>query len=181
MSVPSVFQGDDGGPNEAQGPSRGVESLSGSPSSMMICRRSVCVRRGGLAGEDSVGCRWGGGGGGGEDSLLLWGKGVTRLRGVGWGPGCFLCIGGDASVVAFSDNKKAYKAASPSLMMRMCVGPCGEGANWTRRLVSGGGRSAVLGLPLGRFVAVAVSRRVVGTLPSRLVMDVMTKPCNCCC
>ena len=93
---------------------------------------------------------------------------------MGWRPG-WLCLGGDASVVAFSVNNKASKAAFPSLVVRMCVGPCGKGVNWTRHLVSGGGRSAFLGLPLGRFVAVAVSSRDVGILSSRLVMDVMTK------
>ena len=108
-------------------------------------------------------------------------SGRAGLGGVGGGPGCPCCIGGDVNVVAFSINRKASKAASPPLMVRMCVGPCEEVANQTRHMVSGGGRSAGLGMPLGRFVGVAVSRRVVGTLSSRLVMGVMTKPCNCCC
>ncbi len=90
-------------------------------------------------------------------------------------------MGGEVSVAVVSANRKASKAASPPLMVRMCVGPCGEGANWTRHMVSGGGRSAVLGLPLGRFVAVAVSKRVVGIISSMLVMDVMAKPWSCCC
>ena len=99
----------------------------------------MCVRRGGLAGEDGGGCPWAGVSGGGEDGLLLWGKGAARLYGFGVGLGCPCRIGGDVCVAVVSLNRKASKADSPPLMVRMCVGPCGEGANWTRHLVLGGG------------------------------------------
>ena len=53
----------------------------------------------------------------------------------------------------------------------MWVGPCGEGVNCTLHMVSGGSRSEVLGLPLGRLVAVAAWMRGVGTPPSRLMIE----------
>jgi len=36
-------------------------------------------------------------------------------------------------------------------MVRMCVGPYGEGANWTRHLMSGGGAVSRLGSAFGAF------------------------------
>jgi len=87
------------------------------------------VRRGGLTGEDGGGCRWAGVSGGGEDGLLLGRKGAARLCGVGVGLGFSCRIGGNVCVAVVSVNKKASKAASPPLMVRMWVGPCGEGAN----------------------------------------------------
>ena len=79
MSVPSVFHGDVGGMRDTYGPSRGMESLSGSPSSVMIWSRFVCTRRGGLAGEEGGFCRRLGGCGGGVIApLLLW-VGVLNL------------------------------------------------------------------------------------------------------
>ena len=83
ISVPSVFHGDVGGTSEMYGPAWGMESLSGSPSSVMIWRRSVCVRRGGLAGEDGWGRRCAGACGGGVSCLrfLFWGvRAVWRPR-----------------------------------------------------------------------------------------------------
>ena len=99
------------------------------------------MRRGGLVGEDGGGCRWVGGSGEGEDDLLFWGKATcaARMRGVGMGLGCSCCLGGHISGVSVSISRKASKAASPPLMVRMFVGPCGEGADWTRHMVSGGG------------------------------------------
>ena len=117
----------------------------------------------------------------GREYSSIVGKGCRPVVWCGSGAGLSCRIGGDVSFADVSVHRKAYKAASPTLMDRMCVGPCGEGTNRTRHVVPGGGRSAVLGLPLGRFVAVSVSRRVVGNMSSRLVMNVMTKPCNCCC
>ena len=48
-------------------------------------------------------------------------------------------------------------------MVRILVGPCGEGANCTMHLMSSGRRSEALGLPLGRLVAMAACMRGVGT------------------
>jgi len=154
-----------------------MESLSGSPSSVIIWSRSLCVRRGGLAAEDGGWCRWAGGGGGGVGNLLLW---QDDPRPFGLCAGGSRCLGEALCVGAVFNSKKTSRAASPPLMVRMCVGPCGEGANWTLHLVSGGGQSAARGVRLGHFVVVAVSRRGVGILASRLVIDVMTKPCDCC-
>jgi hypothetical protein len=158
-----------------------MKSLSGSPSSVMIWSRSVCARRGGLAEEEGgFGRRVGGCGGGVVDLLLLWAAECTpgpRVVGV-WPRGSLGRVGGvggrDVSV-----GRKASRAASPPLMVRICVGPCGEDANCTLHLVSGGRRSEFLGLPLGRFDAVAASTRGVGIPSSRLVIEVMTKPCAC--
>ena len=69
MSVPSVFHADVVGTSETNGPSWGMESLSGSPSSVMIWRRFVCARRGGLAGEDGGGRLLAGECGGGVEDL----------------------------------------------------------------------------------------------------------------
>ena len=55
MSLPILFHGDVGGTNDAYGPVLGIESLSGSPSSSIIWRRSLCGRLGGRAGDDG-GC-----------------------------------------------------------------------------------------------------------------------------
>ena len=46
------FHGEKGGTREAYGPCLGRESLSGSPSSSTMCRRSECGRRVGRAGDD---------------------------------------------------------------------------------------------------------------------------------
>ena len=78
-----------------------------------------------------------------------------------------------------SVRRKASRAASPPRMVRICVGPCGDGANCTLHLVSSGRCSEFLGLPLGRFVAVTASMRGAGTPSSRLVIEVMMKPCAC--
>jgi len=158
-----------------------MESLSGSPSSVMIWSRDVRARRGGLAGEDGGLRSRVGGCGGGVGYLLFVRDGVCTLgqRVVGMGPGGSICAGGGAGGCA-SSKRKASKAASPPLMVRILVGPCGEGANCTLHLVLDGRRSEVLGLPLGRLVAVAACMMGVGTPSSRLVIEVMTKPCACC-
>jgi len=97
-----------------------------------------------MAGEDGDGCRWadgGEGGGGGEGNLRLGRKGActSELRVVGLGPGYFRCPSGVVCGVAVSVRKKASRVASPPLIMRMGVGPWGEGANRTIQIVSGGG------------------------------------------
>ena len=55
MSLPSRFHGNVGGTRNAYDPDMGMESLFGSPSSNMICRRSLFVRLDGRAGEDGGG------------------------------------------------------------------------------------------------------------------------------
>ena len=141
----------------------------------------MCARRGGLAEEEGGFCRRVGSCGGGViDPLLLWADVLTlgpRVV-VVWPRGSLGPVGGvggrDVSV-----RRKASRAASLPQMVRICVGPCGEGANCTLYLVYGGRRSDFLGLPLGRFDAVAASKRGVGIPSSRLVIEVMTKPCAC--
>ena len=59
ICLPVVFHGEEGGTREAYGNCLGMESLSGSPSSNTMWRRSECGRREGRAGE--VGGRGGGG------------------------------------------------------------------------------------------------------------------------
>ncbi len=87
---------------------------------------------------------------------------------------------GDVGRRVVSVRRKASRAASPPLMVRMCVGPYGEAANCTLHIMSGGGRSEALGLPLGRLVTVTTCLRGVGTPASRLDIEVMTKPYACC-
>jgi hypothetical protein len=55
MSLPIRLHGDVGVTMDAYGPDLGREFLSGSPSSSMIWRRSLCARLVGRAGEDD-GC-----------------------------------------------------------------------------------------------------------------------------
>ena len=52
MCLPKLFQGEDGGTREAYGPDRGMESLSGSPSSKTMLRRSECGLLVGRAGDE---------------------------------------------------------------------------------------------------------------------------------
>ena len=80
MSVPNVFHADVVDTSETYGPSWGMESLSGSPSSVMIWRRSVCARRGGLAGEVGGGRRWASECGGGVEDLRFVLGGVRAFR-----------------------------------------------------------------------------------------------------
>jgi len=58
MGLPMVFQGEEGGTSVAYGPCLGRESLSGSPSTKMIWRRSDCARLLGHGGDDG-GARFG--------------------------------------------------------------------------------------------------------------------------
>ena len=55
MSLPSRFHGDVGGTKDAYGHDPGMESLSRSPSSSIIWRRSLCACLGRRAGDDG-GC-----------------------------------------------------------------------------------------------------------------------------
>ena len=131
--------------------------MYGFPSSAMIWSTFVCTRRGGLAGEDGVLRRRVGGCGGGVGDLLFVRDGVCirGLRVVGVGPGGSIYPGGGVGR-ATSVRRKASKAASLPRMVRVWVVPCGEGANCTLHMASGGRRSEVLGLSLGRMVAMAV-------------------------
>ncbi len=120
----------------------------------------MCDRRGGLAGEEGGFCRRTGSCGGGVADLLLLRldvltrgpRGVVVWSGGSLGPG-----GGDGGRVV-SVRRKVSRAASLPLMVRICVGPCGEGANCTLHLVFGRRRSEFLSRPLGRFDAVAASK-----------------------
>jgi len=109
VSVPIVIQGDDVGTSETYDPSRGVESLSGSPSSLIIWSRTVCAWRGGLADDDGGWCRWAGGSGGGVGNLLLVRDDTCsfRLCVVEVGPGGPLCLRGAPCVSVVSVSRKA--------------------------------------------------------------------------
>jgi hypothetical protein len=165
MFVPSVFHGDVGGTRETYGPSRGMESLSGFPSSVMIQSNFVFIRRGGLAGAEGGFSRRVDGCGGGvadprllRDGVFILGPHVVRVwHGGSLGPG-----GGVGGRVV-SVRRNAFKAESLPRMVRICISPCDEGANYTLHLVYGGRCSEFLGLPLGRFAAVAACTRGVGT------------------
>jgi len=134
----------------------------------------VWVRRGGLAGEEGGLCLRVGGCEGGVVDLCLARDGVFVLgsRVLGERPSGSLGPGRVVSV-----RGKASKAAFPPRMVRMCIGPCDEGTNCTLHLISSGTRSEFLSLPLGRFGAVVACTRGVGTPASRLVIEVMRKPC----
>jgi len=51
MYVPCVLHGKVDGTKEVHGPAIGIEYLSGSPSTVIIWRRSLCCRRGWWAGD----------------------------------------------------------------------------------------------------------------------------------
>ena len=118
-------------------------------------------------------------GGVGDPRLVRDGVFTLGSRVVGVWHGGSLGPGGGVGGRVVSGRRKAPKVACPPLMVRICIGPCGEGANCTLHLVSSGRRSEFLGLPLGRFVAVAACTRVVRTPATRLVIVVMRKPCLC--
>ncbi len=77
--------------------------------------------------------------------------------------------------------RKAARAAVPPRVDLMCSGPCGQGSNCTLHGVLGGGflppRRAARFCTLALVVA---SRAEVGTLTSRLRMEVMENPMLCC-
>ena len=81
----------------------------------------------------------GGCGGGVVDPLLLWAEVLTLGPRVGvvW-PGGSLCLGGGVGGRDVSVRRKASTAASPPQMVRICVDPCCDGANYTLHLVSVG-------------------------------------------
>jgi len=96
-------------------------------------------------------------------------------------PEVSLCLGSVAGVGSLLAKRNASMAMSPLLMVRMCVGPWGEGANRTRHLVFGGRRLDYRGRPLGRFRAVVAGRAGVVILPLRLMIDVISNPWFCWC
>jgi hypothetical protein len=72
--LPVGFHGESGGTREAYGPCLGKESLSGSPSAITMCRRSVCGRLGRRAGDVGralVGCIVPGGGDSGRFAFIF--------------------------------------------------------------------------------------------------------------
>ena len=119
---------------------------------------------------------------GGVVDLRLVRDGVFTLgpRMLGVWAGGSLSPGSGVGGRVVSVRRKASKAAFPPLMVRICIGPCGDGTNCTLHLVFDRRRSEFLGLPLERFVTVAACTRGAGTLASRLVIEVMRKPCACC-
>ena len=174
MSVPRVFHGDVVGTREAYGSLRGRESLSGSPSSVIIWSRSVCARRGERAGEE--GCR-------------------TSELGMGevYGISPSFCGSVYASCFVGSPRVRRYLGAAlvcasfplggrlPTPLCRLGLCGCGSVLVGRVRIVPctwyrGGRRSASLGQPLGRLAAVAACMSGVWTPSSRLWIEVMTKP-----
>ena len=83
-------------------------------------------------------------GGVGALLFMLDGAYTLELR-VLMGPGGSFCLRGDAGGRVLSVRRKAFRAASPPLMVQMCVSPCGEGAHCTLHMVSSGRRSESLG------------------------------------
>jgi len=147
-----------------------VESLYGSPSSVIIWRNSFCARLGSLAGEV-----------GGWRSRLI--RLLSGEEGAGppscvWGGACastetgfLFCSSSSVGAVDVVEARNASSAAPPPLMVRMCVGLWREGAYRIRHFMVGGMRSASLGRPRGRLRAVAACRAVVVHLSSRLTID----------
>jgi hypothetical protein len=109
--------------------------------------------------------------------LVLDGVFILGPRVLGVWPGGSLVPGGGVGGRVVFVRIKASKAASPPRMVRICIGPCGEGANCILHLIFGGIRSEFSGMSLGRVVVVAACTRGVGTPASRLVIEVMRKPC----
>ena len=105
----------------------------------MIWSNYVCIRRGGLAGEEGRFCRGLGGCGGGVDDLRLVRDDVStlgpRVMGV-WSRGS-IGPGSGVGGRVVSVRRKTSKAALPPLMVRICIGSYGDGANCTLHLVSG--------------------------------------------
>ena len=145
IALPVGFHGESGGTREAYGPCMGKESLSGSPSSSTMCRRSVCGRRGQRAGDVGralVGCVVPGGGDSGRFAFIFVRVGACadelRLMGVKWRglPTDAGEAGGDEGSLA----RKLSRACVPPAMERMCRGLWGDGASWTMQFVESGGR-----------------------------------------
>jgi hypothetical protein len=145
MSLPSLFHGDVGGTRYAYGPALGMESLSGSPSSSMIWRRSLCGRLGRRAG-DGGGCPplWiplgGEVGGVVARSLARVGACADELRLMGVERAEVYTLVGRAGWGRGSLCKKVSRACGSLAMERMWSGHWGDGANCMTQCVVSGGR-----------------------------------------
>ena len=142
MFLPMVFHGLVGGTKEAYGHDLGMESMSGSSSSVMIWRRSLEGRRVGRACEDEEG--------GGRPRCFTFageGEGVVAriLTRVGVGADDLHFMGADRDDVAVrlgrsgggwgSNARKMSRARVPPSTERMCAGPRGDDLNCTTEFV----------------------------------------------
>jgi len=169
MCLPGVFQGEVGGTKEVEGFGPGVESLSGSPSSVIMRRRLLCGRRDWRAGE--VSGAWScilsplvrEGGEGCLPLLVRVSACVDELFLIGGGRGLVFA---DVSVKS-KDNasltRKMSSAWAPPAIERMWHGPCGEGSYWmTHHIVNGGHRKARLSTRARRLVETKGAREWEG-------------------
>jgi hypothetical protein len=144
MVLPMVFQGEEGGTSVAYGLGLGRESLSGSPSSKMICKRSDCARLLGRGGDDG-GARFGDVSrkeGDDEASARIFtrvGACADELRLMGATRVVYVSARANGGGGCGSVDKKVSRAREPPWMDRIWLGPCGDGANWTKHRVVGGG------------------------------------------
>ncbi len=159
MHLPCVFHGEMGGTKELYGPSRGIESLSGSPSTVTIWRRSLCGRRGWRAGDvggvRSLGTPVGSGGGEKRAYLVVRvGACANKLRLMGVERGSSTTGVAGAVMDSASFAMKASSACAPPAIERMWIGPYEEVANCIVKSVAKGGRRGARRCALSRRFAV---------------------------
>ncbi len=165
MSLPKRFHGDVGGTWDVNGSCLGMESLSGSPSSNIICRETSCGRRLGRGGEEGVCPPFPsplGGVVGGAVAFRFVRVGACayelRLMEVGRSRVSIGVVG--VVRVRGSFVRKSSNACWPPNMERMWRGPWGDGAKCTMQFVESGGRRRrdLRCARVGRLVATKGSR-----------------------
>jgi hypothetical protein len=128
MSLPTLFHGDVGGTRDTYSHDLGMESLSGSPSSRIIWRKSLCGRLSGRAG-DKGGCPlcWcplgREVGRAAEFNLVRVGACADELRLLGVERDGVPTIVGRAGGGRGSLSRKVSRACEPPDIERMCNGP----------------------------------------------------------
>ena len=134
IALPVGFHGESGGTREAYGPCLCKESLSGSPSSITMCRRSVCGRLGRRAGDvGSVLVGWLASGGGDIGRFALGfvrvGACADELRLMGVTLAVYVAARGMGGGGRGSVARNVSRAAAPPRMDRMWAVPWADGAN----------------------------------------------------
>jgi hypothetical protein len=180
--LPRLFHGYEGGTMEAYGPDLDKESLSGSPFSVILRRRLLCIRRDGRAGDDGgAHPRWAPLGAEGTwvvaRILTRVGACTDKLRYMGVERAEFLVDVGGAGGGWDSIARNVFNAWGPPLMERMWVGPCGDGANCTMQFVVRGGRLCLRRCSrVRRFAVTTDCRSREGIAYSRLVIELISNP-----